>query len=143
MNNSKIVTGFLVFAGLVGLYVGGSLVFFPAELQAQSDIIIGNNPSHFSETRAPGTAILSASLLIIIGIFRKSWRYISILLVALFFLSYGIGRLLSLILDGMPAQGLFHAMIGELLIGTIAFILLYKMKKSKGLTLIDEAVIVE
>lgn len=129
MNQSNIITGFLVIAALIGLYVGGSLVFFPAELQAQSDIILGDNVSHYSETRAPGAAILSVSIFIIIGIFRQGWRYISVLLTTLFFLSYGLGRLLSLLLDGMPAQGLFYAMIGELVIGAIALIILLKMDR--------------
>lgn len=129
MNNSKVVSGFLVLAGLIGLYVGGGLLFFPAELQAQSAIFLGDNASHYSETRAPGAAILSASSIILMGIFRTGWRYISVLLVALFFLSYGFGRLLSLVLDGMPAQGLFYAMIGELIIGAIAFIMLIAYKQ--------------
>lgn len=128
MNDSKVVTIFLVLAGLIGFYVGGSLLFFPAELQAQSDIIIAN-ASHFSETRAPGAAIVSASTIILIGIFRSSWRPLSVLLIALFFLSYGGGRLLSLVLDGMPAAGLFYAMIGELIIGMIALFMVVKMKK--------------
>ena len=47
---------------------------------------------------------------------------------ALFFLAYGFGRLLSLVLDGMPAPGLFYAMIGELVMGFLAVIVLAKMK---------------
>lgn len=129
MNYSKVVTGFLVLSGIIGLYVGISLVFFPVELQAQSNIII-SNASHFSETRAPGTAILSASLIILIGAFRKNWKYISLLITSLFFLSYGIGRLISLTLDGMPAEGLFYAMIGELFIGVVALILLIKNERT-------------
>ena len=130
MVNAKVVTVFLVFAGLVGLYVGGSLLFFPAELQAQSGIILGDNASHYSETRAPGAAIFSATIFILIGITRIEWRRFSLLLVALFFLSYGLGRLLSLVLDGMPAAGLFYAMIGELVVGAIGLMLLLKIRST-------------
>lgn len=132
MNNNKVITGLLIISGLIGLYVGGGLLFFPAELQAQSNIIIGDNASHFSETRAPGAAILSASFVIIAGIFLSSWRYLSVFLTTLFFLSYGSGRLFSLIIDGMPAPGLFYAMIGELVIGATALIILIKMKSTVG-----------
>jgi len=131
MNHSKVISVFLVLAGIIGLYVGISLVFFPVELQAQSNIVI-RNASHFSETRAPGASILSASILILIGAFRKGGKYTSLLITSLFFLSYGIGRLISLFLDGMPAVGLFYAMIGELFIGVIALILLYKTKTSES-----------
>lgn len=130
MNHSKVISVFLVLAGIIGLYVGINLVFFPVELQAQSNIVI-RSASHFSETRAPGASILSASILILIGAFRKGWKSISLLITSLFFLSYGIGRLISLFLDGMPAVGLFYAMIGELFIGVIALILLYKTKTSE------------
>ena len=130
MKNSKLITGFLVIAGIIGLYVGGGLLFFPVELQAQSNIIIGDNASHLSETRAPGAAILSASIFILIGAFRSSWTHLSLTLTALFFLSYGVGRLLSLLLDGMPAQGLFIAMIGELLMGVLALLALGKWKRA-------------
>ena len=130
MNYSKVVTVFLVIAGIVGLYVGGALVFFPVELQAQSDIILGNNASHFSETRAPGAAILTASVILMLGAFKATLTRLALSLAAIFFLSYGAGRLLSLVLDGMPAEGLFYAMIGELILGIIALILLPKMKRA-------------
>ncbi len=129
MNNSKLTTVFLILAGLIGLYVGGFLTFFPAELQAQSNIIV-QNASHFSETRAPGTAILAASIIMVLSIFKTQLRRLSLTFAALFFLSYGIGRLLSLIVDGMPAEGLFYAMIGELVIGLFALILLLKTKNT-------------
>ena len=130
MKNPKAVTLLLVLSGIIGVYVGVGLVFFPVELQAQSNIILGDNASQLSETRAPGTAILSASIIILIGAFRASWRYMALMLAALFFLSYGFGRLLSLVLDGMPAQGLFIAMIIELLLGTLAWIALRKVKRA-------------
>ena len=129
MNNSKIIKVLLVLAGIIGIYVGGSLLFFPAELQAQSNIII-NNPSQFSEARAPGAAIFSASFIILLGVFREGWRYIALIIATLFFLSYGFGRMLSLILDGMPAQGLFIAMFLELFVGLLTLIALFKVKKA-------------
>lgn len=131
MNSSKRIIGFLMLASIIGFYVGVNLVFFPAEFQAESNIILGTNASHFSETRAPGVVILSTSLIILIGVLRTKWQYTSLLLSAIFYLSYGVGRLLSLVLDGMPAEILFYAMIGELVIGIIALILLRKMKYEK------------
>ena len=127
MNNNKIVMGFLILAGLTGLFVGGGLLFFPAQLQADNGIILPS-ASHFSEARAPGAAIFSAAVLAFISLFWAHWRYPVLILMALLFLAYGSGRLLSLVLDGMPAPGLFYAMIGELIMGVVAIILLIKMK---------------
>lgn len=131
MNNSKIIKVLLVLAGIIGIYVGGSLLFFPAELQAQSNIII-NKPSQFSEARAPGAAIFSASFIILLGVFREGWRYIALVIATMFFLSYGLGRMLSLILDGRPAQGLFIAMILELFVGLLTLLALIKVKKAQN-----------
>ncbi|MDW3648268.1 MAG: DUF4345 domain-containing protein [Bacteroidia bacterium] len=128
MKNSKAVWAFLILSSIIGLYVGVGLLFFPISFQAQSEIILGDNISLLSDTRASGTVIVFASLLILLGIFRIAWTYISLLVSSLIFLSYGIGRILSLLLDGMPSQGLFVAMILELLIGFWGFILLRKQQ---------------
>ena len=125
---NKIVTGFLILAGLIGLFVGGGLLFFPAQLQADNGIIL-SSASHFSEARAPGAAIFSAAIFAFISVFRTNWRHTALIIMALFFLAYGFGRLFSLILDGMPASGLFYAMIGELVMGVLALIVLNKVKK--------------
>ena len=130
MKDSKIVIGFLILAGLVGLYVGGGLLFFPAGMQAPNGIVIGDNASLFSETRAPGAAIFGASLLMILPVFRSEWRRMGLVIASLFFLSYGLGRLLSLVMDGQPADALYFAMFGELALGGIALILFFRPSKT-------------
>ncbi|UTW62854.1 DUF4345 domain-containing protein [bacterium SCSIO 12741] len=127
MKTSVIVKVFLILTAIVGLYVGINLVFFPIALQAQNNIILEGNISLLSETRAPGTAILSASILILIGAFRASWHYLALLITALFFMSYGLGRVFSYFVDGRPADGLFYAMFLELVFGIGALILMRRV----------------
>ena len=129
MKNSILTKIILILGGLIGLYVGVGLVFFPVQLQAQSDIFINGNISHLSETRAPGTAILVASILILFGAFQAKWAQLSLFISTLFFLSYGLGRLISLALDGMPAEGLFIAMLAELFMGLLALIALIRTRR--------------
>ena len=104
------------------------LVFFPTELQAQNDIIIGGNSSLLSETRAPGAAILAASFFMLVGAFRARFSRVALIIGTLFFLSYGAGRVLSIVLDGLPADGLFYAMIGELVMGMATLMVLLREK---------------
>ncbi|MEL7121306.1 MAG: DUF4345 domain-containing protein [Bacteroidota bacterium] len=125
--NNKIESAFLILAGIIGLFVGGGLLFFPAQLQGDNGIIL-TSASHFSEARAPGAAMFSAAIFAFISVFRTNWRRTALIIMSLFFLSYGLGRLLSLILDGMPAQGLFYAIIVELIMGMLAIIVLVRMK---------------
>lgn len=130
--NKTFETGYLVIAGLIGISVGGGLLFFPAQLQADNGIVL-SSASHFSEARAPGAAIFVAGIFPFISLFRTHWRRTALLVLSLFFLSYGLGRLLSLMIDGMPASGLFYAMIGELIMGAIAGLLLIKKDSTADL----------
>jgi len=132
MKHPKVVKVFLILCAIIGIYVGGGLLFFPIQFQAQSHIVIGENISQLSETRAPGAAVFFTSIVILLGVFRARWMETSLLLSALFFLSYGLGRMLSLLMDGMPDQALFAAMIIELLIGLIALILLVRGKQPQA-----------
>jgi hypothetical protein len=129
MKNSKGTVAFLIIASIIGLYVGGSLAFWPAELQIQNNIVL-DSASAFSEARAPGMAILSASVFILFGAFKPNLTKFSLILTALFFLSYGFGRLLSLGLDGRPADGLYYAMYGEIIVGLIALVILRFRKQT-------------
>lgn len=129
MKNSKLINAFLVVAGLIGAYVGIGLLCSPVDFQAANNINIGDNISHLNDTRATGMMILSTSFIIFLAAFKHSWRYIGIGLAALLFTTYGIGRVCSIIIDGMPAEGLFYAMISELVIGLIAVVVLLKIKK--------------
>lgn len=127
MKNNTITLSFLIIAGLIGLYVGGSLLFFPAQLQADNGIVL-STASHFSEARAPGAAIFGASILAFISIFKTTLRKSALGLMTLFFTTYGLGRLLSVIIDGLPADGLYYAMYGELIMGILAGMLYLKAK---------------
>lgn len=129
MKSHTVTNLFLGIAALVGLYVGGSLLFFPAQLQADNGIVL-STASHFSEARAPGAAIFGASILALLSLFKGALKKPALGLMALFFTMYGLGRLLSVALDGIPAEGLYYAMYGELIMGAIAGFLLYKTPTS-------------
>jgi len=128
MISNKVITVFLIIAGLIGLSVGVGLAFFPDATHAQYGIFISGNVSQLSETRATGMSISIISIIILIGAFMVRLRYTALVLSTVVFLSYGIGRLFSLAIDGIPSQGLLVAMVIELLIGVIAFLVLRGLK---------------
>ncbi|NME71820.1 DUF4345 domain-containing protein [Flammeovirga aprica] len=136
MKNSKIIAVFLSLSAIVGLYVGGNLLFSPAALQAEHGIII-ESASQFNETRAPGAALLFSTFFIILGVFKLSWRKNALFLAALLFNAYGFGRLLSYFVDGRPADGLVDAMIGEFIFGFIALFFYIKTKREEVLLKVD------
>lgn len=119
MRSSRIETALLLFAGLVGIGVGLSVLFFPHDLYRQSGIELWSNSSLMSEVRAPGGSILIASLFCLMGVFSSRWREPSLQLATLMYLSYAGARIVSLVLDGIPSTSLQAALGTELLIGAL------------------------
>jgi len=72
---------------------------------------------------------LAFSVLWIIGIFKSNYWYAATLSNMLFMLGLACGRIVSLLLDGMPSLVFFVGTIGELILALYAF---YQLKKIKN-----------
>jgi hypothetical protein len=79
-----------------------------------------------NETRAPGGALLGSGIVILAGVFVASLTFTSAVVSVLIYLSYGISRIYSMLVDGMPSDILVGVMVLEIVIG---FIGLYALKK--------------
>jgi len=85
---------------------------------------LGNDPSLLSEIRAPGGLLVISGSLILIGVFRPTLRSLALMLTVLVYGSFGLSRLLSFYLDGMPSHGLMIAMVVELVVAGIGLVML-------------------
>ena len=72
---------------------------------------------------------LAFSVFWIIGIFKSNYWYAATLSNMLFMLGLACGRIVSLLLDGMPSLVFFVGTIGELILALYAF---YQLKKIKN-----------
>jgi len=117
MQNSKVLMTILLVSGLIAAGVGGAILFVPATFYALSGIELGGNISLLNEVRAPGGALLACGVLIVLGAFVSRLTFTSAVLSTLLFLSYGLARVLSMAVDGMPDIGLVQATGLELVIG--------------------------
>jgi hypothetical protein len=131
MENSKLVKAFLVVSGTIGTAIGGALLFVPVAFEASAGINLGANINLLSEIRAPGGTLLVAGILILLGAFISRMAYTSILLSSLFYLTYGLSRVLGIMIDGVPGESLVIATIAELIIGLISLFVLYNFKKKQ------------
>ena len=111
---------FLVVSGLIAAAIGGAILVAPAAFHASNGIELAADPSLMSEVRAPGGALLGLGLLMLAGGFMASLARVSTAVAAAVYLSYGLARLVSVAVDGVPADGLLLAAGAELLIGAIA-----------------------
>lgn len=129
MEYSKAVKVLQFIAGVVGIIIGAGMAFTPIAFQSSAGIVLGDNLSSLSETRAPGSLLLIGSIIILLSVFKRDWRRVGLVLTALLYLGYGSGRTISLVLDGIPHQSLLIALILELLVGGLALLVLWRSNK--------------
>lgn len=128
VNNSKALKIVLFVSGLIATGIGGAILFMPVAFYATNGIEVGDSSSLLNELRAPGGALLAFGLLITSGAFVAKLTLTSALLSTLLYVSYGLSRILSIAIDGMPAEGLVQAAVLELVIGLVCVFTLAKAR---------------
>ncbi|NTX65548.1 DUF4345 domain-containing protein [Myxococcus sp. CA051A] len=121
---NRVTKTVLLVAGVSGSLIGTPLLFIPKVFHGWSGIDLGGQVSLLSEVRAPGGALLACGLLIMAGALWPRMTFTSLVVSTTLYLSYGVSRVLSLVLDGAPAPELVAAMVAELVIGTLCGVLL-------------------
>ena len=133
MKNSKVLKGFLIISGLLLTFIGGATLLMPVAMKTGSGINIAGNISVINDTRASSALLLAAALLIISGAFSRKLVFTSSLISFILFLSIGIGRIISIVTDGMPVDGLVKATGLELVLGITGAILFIVNQEKKHL----------
>ena len=123
MKNTMTLT-YLIIAGLLLLAIGGAILLAPHALHGSNGIALGDNPNLLSEIRAPGGLLANSGIFILIGAFRRELRSRSIQLTTLVYGSFGIARLVSIWLDGLPSSSLVAATMLELIVAFIGLVIL-------------------
>ena len=114
----KIVLGLAgVLALLVGLSILSDPVAFYSDYQA-----VSFNSSWLNELRASGSYLIASGLLIMAGVFFERVQWLSLSVGVSLYLSFALGRLLSVIVDGLPGETLMAAAAVELLVGLLLLI---------------------
>jgi hypothetical protein len=130
MNTSKILKIYLFISGLILTVIGTLTTFNPVNIKANEGIEIAGNSSALNDVRSFGMLLLATALLLFLGSFKSSLRKSASILSFLLFLSLGIGRSLSTILDGAPSDGMIKATGLELILGiTGLFLFISNSKK--------------
>jgi hypothetical protein len=98
---------------LLGL-IGGALILAPQEFLATSQVIVDSDPGLMSELAAPAGLLLITSALMLAGAIQIRIADLGLSIGAIVYSSYGVGRLASMMLHGMPSGSLVAATIVEL-----------------------------
>lgn len=129
MQNTTALKALLVISGLILIGVGGAILFMPVGFFATSGIDLGGNLSLLNEIRPPGGALLAGGIIIISGAFIPLLTFTSLVLSILIYLSYGLSRILSMALDGIPDGTLVMVTGLEMILGLMGVLALIRYRE--------------
>lgn len=118
----------LIVSGLLAATIGTALLIAPVAFHAASGTDLGRDANLLSEIRAPGGALLVLGMLMLVGAFDAAFHRSALTIGAAVFLAYGLARVVSLVLDGLPADGLLLALVIELAIGAACLMTRLRMR---------------
>lgn len=122
MKKSKALKAYLIIGGLLLTFIGGATLAMPVTLKGGSGIDIAGNVSVINDVRASSALILAVALITLTGAFSKKLTYTSTLISLALFLSLGAGRIISILIDGMPVNGLVKATGLEVVLGLVGLV---------------------
>ncbi|MCE8554290.1 DUF4345 domain-containing protein [Ruegeria pomeroyi] len=103
-------------AGITSLGIGAFILVAPHAFYAGYGIVLGQEPSLLSELRAPGAALAAFGAVMLAGIVRPALRQAAVIAALTVFLAFPAGRVLGLVVDGVPSGGILGALGLELAI---------------------------
>ena len=106
------------------ILIGAFITLSPVEFYASNSIEVGANVNLLNELKAPAGFLLVAGLFIVGAIFSSRLANPALWLATLIYLSYAVARLLSTVVDGLPAAGLVTAGVLEAVIGLLCLSML-------------------
>lgn len=98
---------------ILGL-IGSALIVSPKSFLETSGIMVERDAGLMSELTAPAGTLLVTSALMILGAIRQRFTDAELVAGAIVYGAYGAGRLVSMVLHGMPSQSLITATLIEL-----------------------------
>ncbi len=106
-------------SGLTALAIGAAILFAPHAFYASYGITLGDDASLLSELRAPGAGLAGFGLLMLRGIWRQAIVPTAMAVALTVFIGFPAGRLVGLVVDGMPSGGILGALAVELVIAAL------------------------
>ena len=126
---SYVIKGLLLISGLLAAGIAATILFAPDAFYAGYGIDASSNVSLANELKASAGMLLIAGLLMLAGVIRTELIIASLGTATVTFLSYGLSRLLSMAIDGVPHSGLVSAAVLEIAIGGICLIAFMRLRK--------------
>lgn len=114
MTTSRFEKTALGLSGLTALGVGMFILIEPHAFFASYDIVLESDASLLSELRAPAAGLAAFGIIMLLGIWRAAITPISKVAALTVFLAFPAGRVIGLVVDGLPSDPILGALIFEL-----------------------------
>jgi hypothetical protein len=109
-------------SGVAALGIGAFILAAPRVFYAGYGISLGNDANLLSELRAPAAGLAAFGVLMLAGIVRNALSQVSVVAALTVFLAFPAGRLVGLIVDGIPSGSVVGALAIELVIAGLCLI---------------------
>ncbi len=106
-------------SGLTAFTIGASILFAPHAFYAAYGIHLGQNANLLSELRAPGAGLAGFGLLMLLGIWLHTILPTAMVAALAVFIAFPVGRLVGVVLDGVPSGSVIGALVVELVIAAL------------------------
>ena len=98
----NLTKGLLLISGLLAAGIAATILFAPDAFYAGYGIDTSANVNLANELKAPAGMLLIAGFLMLAGLVRAKLTVVSLGIASLIYLPYGLSRLLSMLVDGIP-----------------------------------------
>ena len=114
--------------GVTALAIGTMNTLAPHAFYASYGITLGQDPNLLNELRAPGAGLAVFGALMLAGIVRAAMAPIALAVALTVYLAFPAGRIVGIVMDGMPSGSVIGALAFEII---IAALLLFAFKPTR------------
>lgn len=119
-------------AGVTALSVGGFILAAPTAFYAGYGIALPADPSQLSELRAPGAGLAALGGLMLAGLARAAWAPFGLVAALTVYLAFPLGRVVSLVADGIPSGSVLGALAVEVAIAALCLVAFFGRRAGAG-----------
>ncbi len=105
--------------GVTALAIGTMITLAPHAFYASYGITLGQDPNLLNELRAPGAGLAVFGALMLSGIVRATMAPIALAVALTVFLAFPVGRIVGIVMDGMPSGSVIGALAFEIIIAAL------------------------
>ena len=119
-------------SGVTALAIGSFILCAPRAFYESYGIALASDPNLLSELRAPGAGLAGMGAIMLSGLIRPAMATAAWTVALCVYLTYPLGRLMSLIWDGIPSGSILVALAIEILIACALVIAFARGPKSRS-----------